>query len=408
MSSTCRFCGNKLTHTFVDLGVSPLSNSYVNYDKLDFGEVFLPLKANVCDDCLLVQLDEYESPEGIFSDYSYLSSYSDSWLQHAKNYVEKVTDEFGLDENSKVIELASNDGYLLQYFKQKNIPCLGIEPAANVAEIAKNKGIETIVDFFGKELAMKLKIQGIQADLIAANNVLAHVPDLNSFVAGMDILLKDNGVVTVEFPYLLNLIDYNQFDTIYHEHFSYFSFYTVSKVFAAHNMKLFKVEQLKTHGGSLRIYACHKVDSREIDESVNKLLAYEAERGADKVDFYLNFKNKVETIKCNALKFLIEAKAAGKTVCGYGAPAKGNTLLNYCGIGPEFIQYTVDKNPLKQNTYLPGTRIPVYSPDKLMETKPDYLVILPWNIKDEIIAQEKGISEWGGKFVTFIPELEII
>lgn len=408
MSASCRFCGKKLSDTFIDLGVSPLSNSYIDYDKLDYGEVFLPLKANICRECLLVQLDEYESPEGIFSEYAYLSSYSDSWLRHAKDYVDKVSKEFGIDKNSQVVELASNDGYLLQYFKQMGVPALGIEPAANVAEVARNKGIDTIVEFFGKELALKLKIQGIQADLIVANNVLAHVPDLNSFVGGMDILLKENGIITVEFPYLLNLIDYNQFDTIYHEHFSYFSFYTVNKVFSAHNMKLFRVELLETHGGSLRIYACHKSSSQEVEKSVFELDKYEQERHADTLAFYMSFKDHVEKIKADTLSFLIEAKRQGKRVCAYGAPAKGNTLLNYCGIGTEFIKFTVDRNPLKQNTYLPGSRIPVFHPDKIREFRPDYVVILPWNIKDEIIQQESDIRDWGGKFVIFIPETEIL
>lgn len=288
------------------------------------------------------------------------------------------------------------------------VPALGIEPAANVAEVARNKGIDTIVEFFGKELALKLKIQGIQADLIVANNVLAHVPDLNSFVGGMDILLKENGIITVEFPYLLNLIDYNQFDTIYHEHFSYFSFYTVNKVFAAHNMKLFRVELLETHGGSLRIYACHKSSSQEVEKSVFELDKYEQERHADTLAFYMSFKDHVEKIKADTLSFLIEAKRQGKRVCAYGAPAKGNTLLNYCGIGTEFIKFTVDRNPLKQNTYLPGSRIPVFHPDKIREFRPDYVVILPWNIKDEIIQQESKIRDWGGKFVIFIPETEIL
>ncbi len=408
MNTTCRFCGKKISDTFIDLGVSPLSNSYIDKNKLDLGEVFLPLKANICKDCLLVQLDEYESPTGIFSDYAYLSSYSNSWLNHAKDYVNKTSDEYKLSKNSLVVEIASNDGYLLQYFKEKEIPSLGIEPAANVAKIAQNKGIKTIVDFFRKDLALKLKKEGLQADLIVANNVLAHVPDLNSFIEGMNILLKEDGIVTIEFPYLLNLIDYNQFDTIYHEHFSYFSFYTVNKVLNEHNMKLFRVEQLKTHGGSLRIYACHKSSNREVEKSVFDLNAYERERGADKLNFYLSFKSNVEKIKVEVLSFLVKAKKQGKRVCAYGAPAKGNTLLNYCGIGTEFIEFTVDKNPLKQNTYLPGSRIPVFDPAKIKEFRPDYLIILPWNIKAEIMQQESIIRDWGGKFVTFIPQTEVL
>ncbi len=408
MCNICRFCGKKLTEVFVDLGLSPLANSYIDKDKIERGELFLPLKAKVCKECFLVQLDEFESPKDIFSNYAYLSSFSDSWLQHAELYVHKMIDEYRLNSSSMVVEIACNDGYLLQYFKENNIPALGIEPASNVAEIAKKKGIDVVVDFFGKELASDLKKKGIVADLIVANNVLAHVPDLNSFVSGMEVLLKDEGIVTVEFPYLINLIEENQFDTIYHEHFSYFSFLTASRVFEAHSMYVFRVEKLKTHGGSLRVYACRNNSKRVVEDSVIRLLEEEKNVGADKLEYYQSFAKKTEYIKFATLSFLIDAKLNNKRVCGYGAPAKGNTLLNYCGIGKELIEFTVDRNPLKQNTFLPGSRIPVYEIDKIREFKPDYLIILPWNIKEEIMEQEKIIREWGGKFVTFIPELEII
>lgn len=403
----CRFCGKELKHIFLDLGVSPLANSYVPIDKSDAGEVFLPLKVEVCDECFLVQLREYESPKNIFSEYAYLSSFSTSWVEHAKNYVDMITEEEGLNDQSQVIEIASNDGYLLQFFKEKNIPTLGIEPSGNVAEIAKSKGIETIVEFFGAELATDLKNNNRTADLIVGNNVLAHVPDLNGFVEGVNILLKEDGIATFEFPYLIDLMRYNQFDTIYHEHFSYFSFFAVNRVFASHGMKIFKVDRLDTHGGSLRIYACHSGSSRTIENSVRLLIEEEKSEGIDNIAIYETFMNKVEALKIDILSFLIDAKKEGKKVCGYGAPAKGNTLLNYCGVGTELLDFTVDKNPLKQNTYLPGCRIPVMDIEQIEKYKPDYLVILPWNIKDEIVKQEEGIREWGGKFVTFIPMVDI-
>lgn len=408
MAATCRFCGKELEHVFVDLGTSPLSNSYIPMDKANHGEVFYPLKAHICQECFLVQLEEYQSPAGIFSDYAYLSSCSASWLAHAKQYTEDIVAEYKLDVHSQVVELASNDGYLLQYFKEKNIPAFGIEPAANVAKIAQQKGIETLVEFFGANLAHRLSKQGTQADLIIANNVLAHVPDLNDFVEGIRILLSENGIVTAEFPYLLNLMDENQFDTIYHEHFSYFSFFTINKVFAAHGMRIFDVKHLKTHGGSLRIYACHQNSNRSEKASVQELLTKEQQRGANRLNFYLDFHEQVEKTKRQVLSFLIKAKSEGKKVCGYGAPAKGNTLLNYCGIRSDMIDFTVDKNPLKQNTLLPGSRIPVYAPDKIVEFKPDYLVILPWNIRDEIMQQEARIRDWGGQFVVFIPEVKVL
>lgn len=409
MATYCRFCGEKLKDTFIDLGVSPLANSYVDFEKANLGEVFFPLRANICGKCKLVQLDEYESPGGIFSNYAYLSSYSESWLNHSRMYVDKMIEEYGFDEKSQIVEIASNDGYLLQYFAQRNIPVLGIEPAANAAEIAQKKGIKTLVDFFGRELALKLKIEGIKANLIVANNVLAHVPDLNSFVSGIDTLLSEDGIVTVEFPYLIRLIEESQFDTIYHEHFSYFSFMTVQSVFNSHNMRIYRVEKLPTHGGSLRVYACHRDNKRIPDEeSVENLIKFEHTIGADSLEYYLGFHNKVENIKMEVLSFLIEQKRKKKKVCGYGAPAKGNTLLNYCGIGVELMAFTVDKNPLKQHTFLPGSRIPVYSPEKIEEYRPDYVVILPWNIKNEVIAQESVIRSWGGRFVTFIPKIDVV
>lgn len=408
MAATCRFCQKPLVDVFVDLGTSPLSNSYVPKEKMNQGEVFYPLKAHVCRECFLVQLEEYQSPVGIFSDYAYLSSCSDSWLAHARQYTDDIVEEYKLGNHSQVVELASNDGYLLQYFRQKNIPAFGIEPAANVAKIAQEKGIDTLVEFFGVELARRLSSQGTCADLVIANNVLAHVPDLNDFVEGINILLSKNGIVTAEFPYLLKLMDENQFDTIYHEHFSYFSFLTINRVFAAHGMRIFDVKHLKTHGGSLRIYACHTDSAYVETPRIQALLAEEYRRGADQLEFYLSFCRQVEQSKRRILSFLIEAKSTGKRICGYGAPAKGNTLLNYCGIRSDLIDFTVDKNPIKQNTFLPGTRIPVYGPEKILEFRPDYLVILLWNIRDEIMRQEEHIREWGGRFVTFIPEVEIL
>lgn len=408
MVPVCRFCKKPLTNTFVDLGTSPLSNSYILQEKQDEGEIFYPLKAYVCEECFLVQLKEYQSPAGIFTDYAYLSSCSDSWLLHAKQYTDEIVAQYGFGSHSQVVELASNDGYLLQFFQQKGIPAFGIEPAANVAKLAQQKGIHTLTEFFGTELARRLEGQKIHADLVIANNVLAHVPDLNDFVEGIHILLAENGMVTAEFPYLLNLIAKNQFDTIYHEHFSYFSFFTISRVFAAHGMRIFDVKQLKTHGGSLRIYACRENSEYKENPNVQKLLDEEHRQGANQIEFYHDFSKKVEQTKRRILSFLIEAKNAGKKICGYGAPAKGNTLFNYCGIRSDLIDFTVDKNPLKQNTLLPGSRIPVYAPEKIAEFQPDYLVILPWNIRDEIMQQEKHIREWGGKFVTFIPEVEIL
>jgi len=408
MPSECRFCSNLLKHTFVDLGMSPLSNAYLKLDTINKAEKFYPLHAYVCDNCFLVQLEEFETPDHIFSDYAYFSSYSETWLRHAENYTELMTQRFGLNENSQVIEIASNDGYLLQYFQKQNIPVLGIEPAANVAKVAEEKGIPSLVKFFGVSTAQELVAQGKQADLLLGNNVLAHVPDLNDFVAGMKIVLKPDGILTMEFPHVLQLILQNQFDTIYHEHFSYFSFLTVEKVFATHGLTLFDVEELPTHGGSLRIYGQHNDGKKPISDRISKLKTQEIEARLEQRSTYLGFGEQVKATKRHLLSFLIDIKNQGKSVVGYGAPAKGNTLLNYCGIRTDLLDYTVDRSPYKQGLFLPGTHIPIYHPDKIIETKPDYLLILPWNIKDEIIEQMSHIREWGGKFVVPIPEVEVI
>jgi 2-polyprenyl-3-methyl-5-hydroxy-6-metoxy-1,4-benzoquinol methylase len=405
----CRFCKASLQHTFVDLGMSPLSNSYLKLDQLNKAEKFYPLHTYVCEQCLLVQLEEFESPDHIFNDYAYFSSYSDSWLSHSKKYVDLVIDRFSLNKSSLVIEIASNDGYLLQFFKEHNIPILGIEPAANVAQVAEYKGIPTLVKFFGVQTAQELFDIGKSSDLLLGNNVLAHVPDINDFVAGMKIILKPEGVLTMEFPHLWQLISQNQFDTIYHEHFSYLSFTTVEKIFACHGLTLFDVEELSTHGGSLRIYGMHEHNQKFIiSDRVRLLKQKEHQAGLDKVNTYLQFSNQVMSTKRKLLSFLIELKNNGKTIVGYGAPAKGNTLLNYCGIRTDLLEYTCDRSPHKQGLFLPGTHIPIYSPDKITETKPDYVLILPWNLKDEIYSQLSYIREWGGKFIVPIPEVEVL
>ena len=404
----CRFCGSELNQNFVDLGMSPLSNSYLNAEQINQKEPFYPLHVFVCNNCLLVQLEEFESPQNIFTNYAYFSSYSKTWLDHAQEYVNMMISRFGFDEKSQIIEIASNDGYLLQYFKEKKIPILGIEPAVNVGEIAEKKGIPTIFKFFGTETAKKLANSDKKADLLLGNNVLAHVPNLNDFVKGLKILLKPNGVITMEFPHLLQLIQQNQFDTIYHEHFSYFSFLVVQKIFSSHQLTIFDVDEISTHGGSLRIYAKHEENQElKVSENILKLIKKEYEFGLDKIITYSNFQKKVELLKQQICKFFISIKKEGKTIIGYGAPAKGNTLLNYCEIGNEVINYTVDKNPHKQGLFLPGTHIPIESPEKIKITKPDYILILPWNLKDEIIQQIDFIREWGGKFVTVIPEVRI-
>jgi 2-polyprenyl-3-methyl-5-hydroxy-6-metoxy-1,4-benzoquinol methylase len=411
-SLTCRHCGAALEHSFCDLGMSPLANSYIEPDKLNHMERFYPLHTFVCSKCLLVQLQQFESPEDIFGDYAYFSSYSESWLEHARKYVELVSQRFGLSASSQVVEIASNDGYLLQYFVRKSIPVLGVEPAANVAKVAEQKGIPSRVAFFGSETARKLVADGLGADLLLGNNVLAHVPDLNDFVRGLAIALKPSGVITMEFPHLLQLMRENQFDTIYHEHFSYFSFLTVQKVFAHHGLRIFDVDQLPTHGGSLRIYAAHADYASHLDTPRVAALV-ETERsagldGRDNLAAYRDFSERVKNVKRKLLTFLIDAKQAGKHVVGYGAPAKGNTLLNYCGVRTDFIDYTVDRSPHKQGRALPGVHIPILHPDKIRETKPDYLLILPWNLRDEVMSQMAHVRDWGGRFVVPIPELTIL
>lgn len=405
----CRFCGNELKHTFVDLGATPLANSYLKPEDLDRAEPFYSLHVRVCEKCFLVQLPELERAENIFSDYLYFSSYSETWLEHARNYCAKMTERFGLDENSKVVEIASNDGYLLQYFKEKKIGVLGVEPAANVAETAVSKGIPTIVKFFGAATARELAENGEQADLIAANNVLAHVPDINDFVEGFNILLKPDGAATFEFPHLLNLIEKNQFDTIYHEHFSYLSLTTVEKIFNAHGLSVFDVEQLPTHGGSLRVFAQKTATGKhETSAAVAKIANLEAERGLTDIECLTGYDEQVKKTKRDLLAKLIELKEQGKTVAAYGAAAKGNTLLNYCGVKTDFIEYVSDANPNKQNHFLPGTRIPIVAPERIRETKPDYVLILPWNIADEVVAQNGIIRQWGGKFIVPIPNVVIL
>jgi hypothetical protein len=408
-SILCRFCGAALQHIFVDLGMSPLCESYVPYERLNSMEPFYPLQVYVCDQCFLVQLQDYVGPEMIFNEYAYFSSYSDSWLRHASNYTEQMIQRFGYNEHSFVVEVASNDGYLLQYFVKRGIPCLGIEPALNVARVATEKGVPTLTKFFGEQVARELAQEGKYADLMLANNALAQVPNLNDFVKGMKILLAPRGVITIEFPHLMRLMSENQFDTIYHEHFSYFSFITTEQIFAAHGLTVFDVEELPTHGGSLRIYARHAEDiSRPIGLRVQELRQRELSAGFRSVETYSDFAERVKLTKRKLLRFLIEAKECGKSVVGYGAPGKGNTLLNYCGIRNDFLDYTVDRNPYKQGKFLPGTHIPILHPDKIRETKPDYVLLLPWNLKEEIRKQLVYTGDWGAKLVVPIPEVEIL
>jgi hypothetical protein len=405
----CRFCGAPLSEVFVDLGASPLANSYLEPEDLAKAEAFYPLCVYVCGECLLVQLPEEERPEAIFSDYAYFSSFSNSWLLHAKRYAEAMIERFGFGAGHQAIEIASNDGYLLRWLKERGIPVLGIEPAGNVAAAAEAAGIPTLVKFFGEATARGLIAEGKRADLLIGNNVLAHVPGLNDFVAGLKVLLAPTGVLTMEFPHLLRLMAEDQFDTIYHEHYSYFSFATVRKVFAAHGLTLFDVEELPTHGGSLRIYARHDEDtSKAVGERVADLLAREAAAGLGSLETYRSFGERVQRVKWGLLRFLIATREAGKSIAGYGAPAKGNTLLNYCGIRTDFLDYTVDRSPHKQGRYLPGVRIPIHGPDRLRETRPDYVLILPWNLKEEIVEQMADVRSWGGRFVVAIPEVEIL
>jgi hypothetical protein len=405
---SCRFCGSALHHTFTDLGMSPLCESILSADQLNQMEAFYPLHVFVCEHCFLVQLQEYVSPENIFTEYAYFSSYSDSWLAHAKAYTELMVKRFQLGRDSLAVELASNDGYLLQYFVEQGVPVLGVEPAVNVARKAVEKGIPTLVRFFGREMALDMVRGGTRADLILGNNVLAQVPDVCSFVAGMKTLLKPAGVITLEFPHLMRLMEGNQFDTIYHEHFSYFSFLTTTKIMARFNLTVFDVEELPTHGGSLRVYARHAEDSsRPVTERVRELVQREEKAGFTRLETYFSFDEKVKETKRRILRFLVEAKQAGKSIAGYGAPGKGNTLLNYCAIRTDFLDYTVDRNPYKHGKFLPGTHIPVFPPERIRETRPDYVVILPWNLKNEIREQLSFIREWGGRFVVFIPQVEV-
>ena len=404
----CRFCRASLQRTFVDLGMSPLCETYPSASDLNRGETYYPLHVYVCEECFLVQLEQYESPENIFSDYAYFSSYSDSWLKHCESYCDKMTKRFSLGSRSFVVEVASNDGYLLQYFVQRNVPVLGIEPAANVAKVAVQKGVPTLVQFFGAQLAKQLAAEGRGADLVLGNNVLAQVPDLNDFVEGLKILLKPHGVLTLEFPHLLRLIEHNEFDTIYHEHFSYFSLLTTMHILEAHGLKVFDVDELPTHGGSLRVYACRAEDStHQAVPAVRELIVEEEKAGLASVAGYESFAQQVKVTKIALVEFLLTAARQGKSVAGYGAPGKSATLLHYCGIGKDLIEYTVDRSPYKQGRFLPGSHIPIHHPDRIRQTKPDYVVILPWNLKDEIMEQLRFIRDWGARFVVPIPRVAI-
>ena len=405
----CRFCNEKIEHSFVDLGMSPLCQTHIKPEQLNLMESFYPLHAYVCTNCYLVQLDEYVTPDEIFSDYDYFSSFSESWVKHAKDYTDMITERINLTSDSLVVEIASNDGYLLQHFVENDIPVLGIEPAANIAAAAVNKGIRTTVVFFGEETAKSAREEYGPADLLLGNNVLAHVPNINDFVAGMKALLNKGGTITMEFPHLLQLINENQFDTIYHEHFSYLSFYTVEQIFAHHGITLFDVQELPSHGGSLRIFGRHTNETdRPVTQNAIDLRNREVKAGVNNLTLYKAYEEKVKETKRKLLTFLIEKKREGKTVIGYGAPGKGNTLLNYCGIRQDFLEYTVDLSPQKQGKYTPGCRLPILDPKVIKETKPDYVLILPWNLAKEISQQHAYISEWGGKFVVPIPEVKVL
>jgi C-methyltransferase C-terminal domain/Putative zinc binding domain/Methyltransferase domain len=404
----CRLCSAQLATTFVDLGMSPLCESFLGGDQTDQMEAYFPLRVLVCDQCFLVQLQEYVKPVHIFTEYAYFSSYSTSWVQHARRYCETVVTRFGLGLKSKVVELASNDGYLLQHFLPFGVPVLGIEPAANVAEAARRKNVPTLVEFFGLSLARRLVSEGQVADLIVGNNVLAQVPDLNDFTAGMACLLAQNGAITLEFPHLERLIEENQFDTIYHEHFSYFSLITIDRLARRHGLRIFDVEQLTTHGGSLRVYLCHQASGRATSPQVDALLGHERSIGFEDIGSYARFAANVHRTKRQLLSFLIECKDRAAKICGYGAPGKGNTLLNYCGIGTDFLDFTVDRNPYKHGRYTPGMHIPILPVSAIDEVRPDYLLILPWNLKGEIVAQMRHVGSWGCKMVVPIPNVEVI
>jgi SAM-dependent methyltransferase len=404
----CRFCAAPVTTVVCDLGMSPLCESFLAADQRNRMEPFYPLRADVCERCWLVQLESYVAPESIFTEYAYFSSYSDSWVRHARAYADAMVDRLGLGPDSHVVELASNDGYLLQHFVRRGVPVLGVEPARNVAEAAMERGVPTLTRFFGKALAEELAAEGHQADLVVANNVLAQVPDLNDFVAGIKRLLKPGGVVTVEFPHLVRLLEGNQFDTIYHEHFSYFSFGTARRIFGRHGITLFDVEELPTHGGSLRVFGRHaEAAGSATSPRVEALAARELAAGMETLAHYLGFGARVGRTKRRLLEFLVRAKDEGASVAGYGAPGKGNTLLNYCGIRTDFLDYTVDRNPYKHGRFTPGTHIPIHPPERLAQTRPDYILILPWNLKDEIIAQLAHTRAWGARFVVPIPEVTV-
>jgi SAM-dependent methyltransferase len=404
----CQGCGAALTRTLVDLGEQPLANSYIPVDRADEPEPVFPLHARVCDQCLLVQVDDIAPPEMIFNEgYAYFSSFSESWLDHCRRYAETMRDRFGLNADSLVVEIASNDGYMLQYFVAAGIPVLGIEPAGGVADAAEAKGVPTVREFFGRQSATKLAGEGRTADLLAAKNVLAHVPDINDFVAGIPILLKPDGVFTVEFPHLLNLLKQTQFDTIYHEHFTYLSLLAVENIFARHGLTIFDVEELPTHGGSLRVFAARCDSARDVSNNVARVLDAERSAGLDRPEGYAGFEEKVRRVRSDVLDFLASARSEGNSVAAYGAAAKGNTLLNYCGVTRDQIAFVVDRNPAKQNTLLPGSHIPVREPVAIDEERPDYLLILPWNIRDEVVAQNAAFRERGGKFVTAIPTLAV-
>jgi hypothetical protein len=404
----CRLCNSALTATFVDLGMSPLCQSVLAADQMDQMEPYFPLRVLVCNSCFLVQLREYVTPASIFSEYAYFSSYSTSWVDHARRYCDMIQAKLNLGPNSQVFEIASNDGYLLQHFVRLGIPVTGIEPASNIAAVAREKNIPTIAEYFGVELARRLVSEAKHADLIIGNNVLAQVPDLNDFVGGMATLLGSNGVITLEFPHLERLIDENQFDTIYHEHFSYFSFVTIDRLAKHHSLRVFDVEHLPTHGGSLRVYLCHSGAPYTRSPGVDALLAHERQRGFEDIKTYATFSAQVHQTKRQLLSFLIKLKDNGAKLCGYGAPGKGNTLLNYCGIGTDFLDFTVDRNPYKQGLYTPGMHVPIYPVSAIDDARPDYLLILPWNLKKEIVEQMRHVGDWGCKFIVAIPNVDVI
>lgn len=404
----CRFCRTELNDLFLDLGSAPPSNAFLSPADLNETESYFPLRLFTCRKCFLVQVDEMQKHDQLFSsDYVYFSSFSRSWLLHAENYVNKVIERLGMDDSSLAMEIASNDGYLLQYFKQNEIPCIGIEPTRSTAKVAREKGIETIERFFGLAFAEEFIAANAQPDLIIGNNVLAHVPDINDFVAGLAKAISHEGVITIEFPHLMQLVTHGQFDTVYHEHFSYFSLHTVQKIFNAHDLRIWDVEELPTHGGSLRLWACLRAAAHQKTQAVTTLLDKEAQAGMLEIDYYLGFQSRADAIKNNFLTFLLECKREGKQVIGYGAAAKGNTLLNYAGVKPDLLPFVVDASPHKQNRFLPGSHIPVVAEAMISELKPDFIFIFPWNIQIEIIQQLSYVSDWGGRFVTAVPKLEI-